>query len=103
MTIAPTKRLVVQAGENGVPVLAEPVVLVNPDGTPFAGAPTAISWNDVIGKPETFPVAAAASNAWGGVKKQAAEAPLADGADAAAIGTKVNAILTKLTASGLFA
>lgn len=39
MAVAPTKTLVVQAGESGVPVLAEPVRLVNPDGSDWAPAP----------------------------------------------------------------
>lgn len=41
MPVTPTKTLIVQTGENGVPVLAEPVRLVNPDGTDFTGSATA--------------------------------------------------------------
>lgn len=45
MPVAPVKTLVVQTGEGGVPVLAEPVRLVNEDGTTFqpgGDAPTTI-------------------------------------------------------------
>ena len=38
MSVTPVKTLVVHTGEGGVPVLPEPVRLVNPDGTPFTGA-----------------------------------------------------------------
>lgn len=41
MPVTPTKTLIVQTGENGVPVLAEPVRLVNPDGTDFTGSTVA--------------------------------------------------------------
>lgn len=45
MATTPTKTLVVTTGDAGVPVLAEPVRLVNPDGTdwqPQGDAPTTI-------------------------------------------------------------
>lgn len=38
MSVAPVKTLVVTTGDDGTPVLAEPIRLVNPDGTPFKGA-----------------------------------------------------------------
>ncbi|KFI49748.1 hypothetical protein [Bifidobacterium biavatii] len=41
MSVAPVKTLVVQTGDDGVPVLAEPVRLLNPDGTPFTGSAAA--------------------------------------------------------------
>ncbi len=41
MPVTPTKTLIVQTGENGVPVLAKPVRLVNPDGTDFTGSAAA--------------------------------------------------------------
>ena len=40
MPVTPVKTLIVQTSENGVPVLAEPVRLVNPDGTDFTGSAT---------------------------------------------------------------
>lgn len=43
MSVTPVKTLIVHAGEGGVPVLAEPVRLVNPDGTPFTGAGGAVT------------------------------------------------------------
>lgn len=41
MSVTPVKTLVVQTGDDGVPVLAEPVRLLNPDGTPFTGSSAA--------------------------------------------------------------
>lgn len=38
MAVAPTQTLVVQTGGDGTPVLAEPVRLVNPDGTDWTPA-----------------------------------------------------------------
>ena len=43
MSVTPVKTLVVHTGEGGVPVLAEPVRLVNPDGTPFTGSGAAVT------------------------------------------------------------
>ncbi|OZG57007.1 hypothetical protein BTIS_1669 [Bifidobacterium tissieri] len=43
MSVTPVKTLVVHTGEGVVPVLAEPVRLVNPDGTPFTGAGAAVT------------------------------------------------------------
>ncbi|MGE8691841.1 hypothetical protein [Bifidobacterium bifidum] len=74
MPITPTKTLIVTIGEEGVPVIGEPVRLINPDGTPF-----------------------------GGVRKQAAEAPLDAASELPAVTAKVNAILAKLKTSGLLA
>ncbi|MCH9275671.1 hypothetical protein JS533_005205 [Bifidobacterium amazonense] len=55
MPVTPVKTLVVQTSENGAPVLAEPVRLVNPDGTPFTGSVESIAWSNVTGKPASFP------------------------------------------------
>lgn len=41
MSVTPVKTLIVQPDDSGVPVLAEPVRLINPDGTPFTGSAAA--------------------------------------------------------------
>ncbi|NEG54754.1 hypothetical protein [Bifidobacterium platyrrhinorum] len=49
MSVTPVKTLVVQTGDSGVPVLAEPVRLINPDGTPFTGASAAVTVDTLSG------------------------------------------------------
>ena len=63
MAIAPTRILkVVDADEAVTPTPAEPVRLVNKDGSTFGG--DSVAWAHITGKPETFPVRkAAATNA----------------------------------------
>lgn len=63
MAIAPTRILkVVDADEAVTPTPAEPVRLVNKDGSTFGGG--SVAWGDITGKPETFPARkASATNA----------------------------------------
>lgn len=69
-----TQTLVVQEdADGGLPdVLAIPVRLVKPDGTPLGGGNVTIAWDAITGKPATYPVA------------KAAVTPLIKAADAAA-------------------
>ena len=70
-----TQTLVVQEDEDGgLPdVLAIPVRLVKPDGTPLAGGTATVAWDAITGKPATYPVAKAAVTA--SVKAADATAP----------------------------
>lgn len=62
----PVQTLVVQKAGNKkhkIGPLDAPVSLVNPDGTAFTGGTDSVAWNDVTGKPATFPVTKAAVTA----------------------------------------
>ncbi|MCH9276102.1 hypothetical protein JS533_007420 [Bifidobacterium amazonense] len=78
-----TQTLVVQEDEDGgLPdVLAIPVRLVKPDGSPLAGGATTIAWDAITGKPATYPVTKAAVTA--SVKAADATAPTKTSAAAA--------------------
>ena len=81
-----TKPLVVH-DEDGAGPFAEPVKLVNPDGTKYAGggATGTTAWDDITGKPAA---AAAISDP-------------ADNADAAALAANQKKILAALRAWGI--
>lgn len=63
MAIAPTRILkVVDADEAITSTPVEPVRLIDKDGSTFGGG--SVAWDDITGRPETFPVRkAAATNA----------------------------------------
>lgn len=105
--MALTETIVVAEGTGSVGPLARRAHLVNEDGTAFTGGSSfSGSYNDLTDKP-TIPAAytlpAATTSALGGVKKAAAVAKAADGGDAAAAITAVNALIDALKASGALA
>ena len=98
MAIAPTRILkVVDADEAITPTPAEPVRLVNKDGSTFGGS---VAWDDITGKPETFPVRKAAATNAITASEAAAPTALTSAAAAGAAPTKAefDKVVADLTA-----
>ncbi len=99
MAIAPTRILkVVDADEAVTPTPAEPVRLVNKDGSTFGGG--SVAWGDITGKPETFPVRKAAATNAITASEAAAPAALTSAAAVGAAPTKAefDKVVADLTA-----
>ncbi len=99
MAIAPTRILkVVDADEAITPTPAEPVRLVNKDGSTFGGG--SVAWDDITGKPETFPVRKAAATNAITASEAAAPTALTSAAAAGAAPTKAefDKVVADLTA-----
>lgn len=99
MAIAPTRILkVVDADEAVTLTPAEPVRLVNKDGSTFGGG--SVAWSDITGKPETFPVRKAAATNAITASEAAAPAALTSAAAVGAAPTKAefDKVVADLTA-----
>lgn len=77
------QKFIVEDVDKASPLLPQHIALVNADGTNF--------------------IAAATTTKAGVVKKAPAVAPAAEGADAAALTTTVNAVIANLKAAGIMA
>lgn len=99
MAIAPTRILkVVDADEAITPTPVEPVRLIDKDGSTFGGG--SVAWDDITGKPETFPVRKAAATNAITASEAAAPTALTSAAAAGAAPTKAefDKVVADLTA-----
>lgn len=99
MAIAPTRILkVVDADEAITPTPVEPVRLIDKDGSTFGGG--SVAWDDITGRPETFPVRKAAATSAITASEAAAPTALTSAPAAGAAPTKAefDKVVADLTA-----